>query len=327
MSNRFFDPVNLCLAKPMIRQSSDRILSCQQDRRGFLQGAVACLATSRLTAAPSKPTLVDTHLHCFAGGEDIRFPYHKRAPYRPAVPATPQHLIKCMDDAGVQFAVVVHPEPYQDDHRYLEYCLNVGKGRLKGTVLLFSDRPGSVEKMPDLAKRMDLIAARVHAYAPDRLPPFGKPELRKLWQRATELGLAIQLHFEPRYAPGFEPLIREFRETRVIIDHLGRPFQGTPREHQVVLNWSRFENTIMKFSSLPAKENYPHREIQPVIKQLTDAFGSERMIYGGGFNASATGESYLAAFERGRSYLAHLTSSDQAKILGENAVRLFGFNG
>ena len=63
--------------------------------------------------------------------------------------------------------------------------------------------------MPDLAKRMELIAARVHAYAPDRLPPFGKPELRNLWRQATELGLAVQLHFEPRYAPAFEPLIKE----------------------------------------------------------------------------------------------------------------------
>ena len=296
------------------------------NRRQFLcSTAFTCAASGHLLAASPKPVLVDTHLHCFASPNDDRFPYHERAPYRPQVPATPQHLLKCMDDAGVEFSVVVHPEPYQDDHRYLEYCLGVGKGRLKGTVLLFADRPGSVEKMPDLAKRMDLIAARVHAYSPDRLPPFGKPEMRNLWRQATELGLAMQLHFEPRYAPGFEPLIKEFRDTRVIIDHLGRPFQGTPREHQVVINWSRFDNTIMKLSSLPATGNYPHRDIQPVIKQLTGAFGPNRMIYGGGFGAAATAASYRQAFERGRSYLAHLLSADQAKIMGKNAVRLFQF--
>lgn len=296
------------------------------NRRQLVQSVSAtCLVSRLLTAAPAKRWLVDTHLHCFAGANDERFPYHQRAPYRPDQPATPEHLLQCMDNAGVQYAVVVHPEPYQDDHRYLEHCLNVGKGRLKGTVLLFADRPGSVEKLPELAKRMDLIAARVHAYAPDRLPPFGKPELRKLWRQATELGLAIQLHFEPRYAPGFEPLIKEFRNTRVIIDHLGRPLQGTPREHDVVIRWSRFDNTVMKYSSLPVKENYPHREIQPIIRQLTNAYGADRMIYGGGFNASATGETYRAAFQRGRSYLAHLNSADQAKILGENAVRLFQF--
>ena len=41
----------------------------------------------------------------------------------------------------MDYAVVVHPEPYQDDHRYLEHCLDVGRGKLKGTCLFFADRP------------------------------------------------------------------------------------------------------------------------------------------------------------------------------------------
>ncbi len=235
--------------------------------------------------------------------------------------------LKCMDEAGVASAIVVHPEPYQDDHRYLEHCLDVGKGRLKGTLLLFADRQGSVEKMPTLVRQLDVVSARIHAYAPDRLPPFGKPELRNLWRQAADHGLALQLHFEPRYASGFEPLIKEFRETRVIIDHLGRPFQGTPQEHEAVIRWSRFENTIMKLSSLPSNRVYPHRDIAPIVKRLADAYGAQRMIYGGGFGPAATGESYRAAFGQARSLLAHLPMADQAKILGENATRLFSLGG
>lgn len=299
-------------------------------RRRFLEStAAAALAatTTRQVAVgdDTSPTpLIDTHLHCFAGANDPRFPYHERAPYRPEEPATPEHLFECMDGAGVDFAIVVHPEPYQDDHRYLEHCLDVGGGRLKGTILLFSDREGSLEKMPELCERMSIVCVRVHAYAPDRLPPFGEP-LRRLWRMATENNLAVQIHFEPRYAPGFAPLIREFSNTRVIIDHLGRPFQGTPEEHAVVLQWSRFDNTVMKLSSIPSTRSYPHRDIRPVIRQLTDAWGVERMIYGGGFSADATGESYRAAFERARTYLEHHSREEQAQILGGTAARLFGF--
>ncbi|MFP6693070.1 MAG: amidohydrolase family protein, partial [Pirellulales bacterium] len=269
---------------------------------------------------------VDCHLHCF-GGSDPKFPYHRRAPYRPRVAATPEHLLECMDGAGVDYAIVVHPEPYQDDHRYLEHCLKKGKGRLKGTVLLFSDRGGSLEQLPKLVKQFDVVAVRVHAYAPDRLPPFGKPELRQLWRLATEFGLAVQLHFEPRYAAGFEPLIREFRDTRVIIDHMGRPFQGTPKEHSVVVNWAKFPNTVMKLSSIPDQKKYPHRDIRPVVRQLAESFGADRMIYGGGFHAEASGDSYRAAFEQVRALIAHLSASDQDKILGATAKRLFQFGG
>ena len=304
-------------------------------RRGFLSatsavvGATATFAGEQQVknpepAAPKVP-VIDTHLHCFAGGKDERFPYHPLAPYRPTQAATPEDLLHCMNGAGVDFAVVVHPEPYQDDHRYLEHCLAIGKGRLKGTCLFFADRPGSVEKMPELVKRLGLVAARIHAYAPGRLPPFRQPELRGLWKSIADLGIAVQLHFEPRYAPGFEPFIEEFASTPVIIDHLGRPFQGTPQEHAVVVRWSRFKNTIMKLSAIPEREEYPHRDIRPVIKQLTDAFGADRLLWGGGFNASATPESYRAARELARSHIAHLSAEDQTKVLGGTAARLFKF--
>ncbi len=272
--------------------------------------------------------VIDTHLHCFAGKNDPRFPYHPEGPYEPVEPATGEHLLRCMDEAGVDHALVVQPEPYQDDHRYLRHCLEIGGGKLKGTCLFFADRPGSLDKMTELVKQHDgrIVAARIHAYAPDRLPPFGKPELRALWKHAGDLGLAVQIHFEPRYAPGFEPLIREFSNTTVIIDHLGRPFQGTPDEYAVVLNWAKLPNTVMKLSALPPRDQYPHRDVAPVVKDLVRRFGPDRLIYGGGFGAEATGDSYRAYREKVRSYLVDLTAEDQAKVLGGTAARLFGLD-
>ena len=232
-----------------------------------------------------------------------------------------------MIEADVDDAVVVHPEPYQDDHAYLEHCLDDGSGKLKATCLFFADRPDSLARMADLVRRRpdQIVAARIHAYAPDRLPPFGRPELTAFWKRVGELGLAVQLHFEPRYAPGFEPLIQAFPEAMVIVDHMGRPFQGTPEEHAVVIGWARYPNTIMKLSALPEKEQYPHRDVAPVVKRLADVFGPDRLIYGGGYDAEATGPSYRAYRARAVSYLTHLGESDQMKLTGGNAARLFGF--
>lgn len=104
-------------------------------------------------AATPRSLVVDTHLHCFAGSSDTRFPYHPRAPYRPDAAAPPELLLQRMDGAGVDRAIVVHPEPYQDDHRYLEHCLEVGGERLKGTCLFFADRPASIARMPAFLRR------------------------------------------------------------------------------------------------------------------------------------------------------------------------------
>jgi predicted TIM-barrel fold metal-dependent hydrolase len=299
-------------------------------RRRFLETATSVLIAgshARAGATTGAVPVVDAHLHCFAGKDDPRFPYHPGGPYRPDRAATPEHLLKCMAEAGVDHAIVVHPEPYQDDHRYLEYCLDLGKGKLKGTCLYFAERAGATSRMAELVQRRpgQIVAARIHAYAPGRLPPFGKPELRSFWKAAGDLGLALQLHFEPRYAPGFEPLIREFPAISVIIDHLGRPMQAAPEEYAVVRGWSQLPNTVMKLSSIPPKEQYPHRDVGLIVRDLTERFGADRLIYGGGFGPDATGPSYRASREQLRVYLAHLTAGDQAKILGGTAARLFGF--
>lgn len=291
------------------------------DRRAFL-ASLPLLSVLKSSAAQTTP-IVDTHLHCFAGAKDARFPYHKDAPYQPAESATPEHLLQCMADANVDRAIVVHPEPYQDDHRYLEHCLTVGRGRLQGTCLFFADRANSIEAMRRLAKSQPIVAVRIHAYNPERLPPFEQPELKRFWRTAGELGLAIQLHFEPRYAGGFEQLIRDHSKVTVLVDHMGRPFQGTEKEYQVVLGWAKFPNVVVKLSSVPDRLKYPHRDPGKVIRQLTDRFGAERLMYGGGYSAGATGKSYASERERVRGFLAHLPEAEQHKIFGETAVKIF----
>jgi predicted TIM-barrel fold metal-dependent hydrolase len=297
----------------------------QFTRREALVTAAAFAVGSRLTAAEERTPVVDTHLHCFAGADDRRFPYRKEGPYAPAESATPEHLLKCMEGAGVDFAGVVHPEPYQDDHHYLEHCLTVGKGKLKGTCLFFAEKADTPKRIAELAKKLPLVAVRVHAYNKDRLPPFGKPELQALWKAAADSGLAVQIHFEPRWAEGFEPLIKEFKDVKVYVDHMGRPFQGTPKEHERVLEWGKLANVVMKLSAVPVKTAYPHSDPAPVVKQLTEAYGADRLMYGGGFSATATGESYRKERERIAGMLAHLNEAERAKILGGNAVRLMGF--
>jgi len=299
-------------------------------RRQFIQAAgtfAACFGLPVRAVDEGPVPVIDTHVHCFAGKDSRDYPYHARAPYKPEAALAPETLLERMKQAGVDRAVVVHPEPYQDDHRYLEHCLAVGKDQLKGTCLFFAEDDNAVTAMKGLVQRNPgkIVAVRVHAYAPERLPPFGKPALRRLWQAAADLGLAVQLHFEPRHAPGFEPLIKDFPKTTVIIDHLGRPLQGTPEEHAVVVRWAKYDNTVMKLSAIPDQRQYPHRDVRPIVKELVEAWGPKRLIYGGGFDDKATGESYRTAREAVRVHLAALSADEHALVLGGNAARLFGF--
>jgi predicted TIM-barrel fold metal-dependent hydrolase len=94
----------------------------------------------------------------------------------------------------------------------------------------------------------------------------------------------------------------------------------------VVLGWAKLPNTVMKLAALPAKEQYPHRDVGAIIKDLAERFGPDRLIYGGGFGPGATGATYRAYRERVRSHLTQLSAGDQEKVFGRTAARLFGFD-
>src|SRR5688572_15343066 len=88
------------------------------NRRTFLAGALAAVPTLR--AARPDGILIDTHVHLFSK-DPQRFPYPPDAPYKPD-PQPLEDYVKFVVAARLQHTIIVHPEPYQDDHRYLEYC-------------------------------------------------------------------------------------------------------------------------------------------------------------------------------------------------------------
>lgn len=299
-------------------QPKEPLMNANVHRQSCLPGQ------SDSSGAIHRIPVVDTHVHCFAGKDDRRFPYHADGPYRPQAASTPERLLRLMDAADVDFAILVQPEPYQDDHRYLEHCLTAGSGRLLGTCLFFAGQPRTAHDLRALVDRMPIVALRIHAYNPERLPPFATTEFKNLWRIAADLGLAIQLHFEPRYAPGFEPCLREFPKVPVLADHLGRPFQGSPQEYHQVLRWADFDNVIMKLSCVPQPTVYPHRDPEPIVRSLAAAFGIERLMHGGGFDENVTVSGYREAFTRTADLLPFASQTERAMVLGGNAARLFG---
>jgi predicted TIM-barrel fold metal-dependent hydrolase len=230
-----------------------------------------------------------------------------------------------MDATGIDYGIIVHPEPYQDDHRYLEHCLQVGAGRLKGVALVFADRPGSTAQLPDLVRRTPIVGIRIHAHQADRQPPFGRPELYELWSSASDLGLAVILQFAPPYAGGFEPYVREFADTPVVIDHLGRPNLGTADEFQRVLAFARYPNTFVKYGSLPEPSVFSEQDLRRISDRVVSEWGTDRLIWGGAFDANSTVESYPTMRRRVEALLSNLSDEDLRKVLGANAARLFRF--
>src|SRR5436305_5040339 len=134
-------------------------------RRAFLSGlaAGAAAVSARAATRPAGP-IVDTHVHLFS--PDLkRFPLAPNATYKPT-PLSVEDYVRFAKSVGIDHAVIVHPEPYQDDYRYLEYCFTQEPSPyfFKGTCLFDPTAPDTPDRLATLVgmnpKR--IVALRIH---------------------------------------------------------------------------------------------------------------------------------------------------------------------
>jgi len=280
----------------------------------------ALLFSAAATAAEPHP--IDTHIHLF---DPKRFPYHPNAAYRPGE--------ETLDKYGpfavnvLSHSVIVHPEPYQDDHSYLEYCFQnePRKGFFKGTCLFDALDPKTPDRMAELVKKWPkrIIALRVHATekqpradGPIRDRDLADPRMAQTWAAAAKLGLAIQMHMIPKWMPAVAALTNKTHGVRVIIDHLCRYSQGTPAEYEEVLKFGANKGAYMKFSGLSYSAS---ADLKALCKRIHQSYGADKIIWGGlGMNAPAY-EKQQKAFD---DIWADLTSADRQKIKYRNAAKL-----
>jgi predicted TIM-barrel fold metal-dependent hydrolase len=244
--------------------------------------------------------------------------------YRPAAQTLADYsaFVKTSD---IAHTIIVHPEPYQDDHQYLEYCFEhePRKGFFKGTCLydpLASDTPARIRAVSDR-----IVALRVHATEPDKYPTRSGPirdrdlsseEMRRTWKAVADRGIAVQLHLIPRYAPAVYKLAEQFRNTPVLLDHMARAAQGTPEEFDNVLRLAKLPRVYIKFSG-------PGFDLRPDwVRRAFDTFGAERMMWGGLGHSTAE---YTKAKARFAEAFAFTTDENRRLIQGGNAARLFRF--
>ena len=305
-------------------------------RREFLAGMAGALAATTLAGAAGRPSgpLVDSHVHLFSN--DLkRFPLAPNATYKPA-PLPVEEYVRFAKAAGIDHAVIVHPEPYQDDYRYLEYCFTQepSPGFFKGTCLFdptAHDTPDRIAALVGINPRR-IVALRIHETHKAGTPSLSEgpikdrdmqsPAMKATWRRCRQLGLAIQMHFLPWIAPQIAELAGQFPEMPVILDHLGRMGDGTAAEAAGVLKRAKLPGTWMKFANIgsSSKEKYPFDDVKPMVRRAYDAFGPDRMIWGYFGHDMASFNREVELFDR---MFDFAKEEEREKIRGKNALRLY----
>ncbi len=266
--------------------------------------------------------IIEWNAHMFSSRTDL-YPFHDRAAYTPKPEALSDAplgaYIRRMVEEGIDRAVLVHPEPYGDDHRLALLCVAARPDLFKTTALFYPKDDDAPEKLKNLVKENpdSIVAFRFHAHEGKRnyLNSFKDSNVRNLWKTAGELGLIIELHIGPDYAAQAANLAWEFPEFPVLVDHMAEAKYGSGPDYSDVLRMSELENVYMKLSGLNhyAIDAPLYESVIPFSKWVADAFGPERMVWGSGTPGIVD------------AHLAHWSEEDRAKVKGGNLKRLLGF--
>jgi L-fuconolactonase len=262
--------------------------------------------------------IIEWNTHLFSQDTD-RYPFHPRAVYTPdpeSLSADPlADYLDSMAQRGIDFAVLVHPEPYGDDHRLVRDSLKREPDRFVGTSLFYPQDADAPGKLRDLVQQEPkIIATRFHAHRGKEqyLESFADPGVIALWETAARLGLIVELHIGPNYAAQVVDLIKAHPDCTVLIDHLGEPHLGTEEEYAGVLALAKFDNVYMKLSGLNhfASDAPLYTSAQSFTREVVNVFGPRRMVWGSGTPEIVD------------THLSHFSEAERALVKGDNLARL-----
>lgn len=265
--------------------------------------------------------IIEWNAHIFSR-DTSRYPFHERAVYRPNESRLSDDpladYLQRLDQEGIDRAVIVHPEPYGDDHRLVLDCLKREPERLRGTCLFYPKDADAVSKLRDLvAREPKIVALRFHAHRGKSayLDSFDDAGVRAQWDAAEELGLIVELHIGPDFAAQAEERIREHPKVPVLIDHLAEPHLGHAVDYADVLALGQYEHVYMKLSGLNhfAKDEPLYESARRFTRVVSDAFGPDQMVWGSGSPRIID------------THLSHWSEADRAKVKAGNIQKLLNW--
>lgn len=145
--------------------------------------------------------------------------------------------------------------------------------------------------------------------------------------------LTFDLLIRPPQLPLARNLVAAAPDQRFIVDHIAKP----PIRDQVLEPWATgirqlaaFPNVACKLSGMVTEANpraWQPADFVPYLDIVLEAFGPERLMIGSDWPVCRQAAEYAETLDVVQTYVARLSSDEQAAILGMSAMRWYRIRG
>jgi predicted TIM-barrel fold metal-dependent hydrolase len=275
-------------------------------------------------------TIVDTHVH-YTQPPSAERPY--ALPAGGVTPITPEAVIAAARAIGIDRVVQVTPSPLGFDNRHSFEGAQQHPEAVAGVIgRLDAFAPRLHERLRAFMQQPGAVGVRYtlhHAWAADWLQTR---KLDPLFAAAQEQRVPVFLH-APDQCEQLDRVAREFPGLRLVVDHTalrhgaGRDVSTNFAQWRELIALAKRPNVWMKVSYFPEaaaeSEPYPYPTAQRRFRELFEAVGAGRMMWGSNFPVVTHLCAYEQALEFVRSACDFLGAADRDAILGGNFLRAF----
>lgn len=274
------------------------------------------------------PMRIDAHQHFW---QYSREDYGWISDAMPAIQRDflPGDLKPLLDSAGFQASVAVQARQSLEETAWLLQLANA-HAQIAGVVgwveLCSKDVLGQLE---NFAANPKFVGVR-HVLQDEPDDAFMlREDFRAGLALVNDYSLAYDLLLHPRHLPIAAKLVQQFPEQRFVLDHLAKPFiaEGklSPwREDLQAL--AAFPNVCCKLSGMvtEAKWNaWTAADFTPYLDAALEAFGADRLMIGSDWPVCLLSGDYASTMAIVQEYIAKLSPTEQAKILGGSCARFY----
>lgn len=241
----------------------------------------------------------------------------------------PENLEQTIREAGIDGVISVHARQSVEETDWLIGMAHQNKF-MKGVVGWLPLIQDNIETHLEKYSGENILKGLRHVVQGETDPEF---ILRSDFNRGISLLKKYKLSYDilifERQLPNTIRFVDQHPDQVFVLDHIAKPLIGrnelSPwRENAQEL--AKRENVSCKISGMVTEAdftNWTPEQLLPYFDVILEAFGSDRLLFGSDWPVCLVATSYKNWADLVRKTISTFSETEQTKIMGENAVRIY----
>ena len=272
--------------------------------------------------------IVDAQVHIWAANTPERPWPARHAPHQP-VPFSKDDLLREMDAADVQRAVIVPPSWEGERNDLALEAARLHPDRFAVMGRLDPEAPESRGVLKTWRRQPGMLGLRFTFSRPGMREPLIDGRLEWLWNEAEAAALPIMVMVPRAMVELIDRVAERHSGLKLVMDHLSM-ISGTKDDEAFadldkLLAIAKRPNVGVKATALPCytDDSYPYRRIHGHLRRVYDAFGPKRVFWGTDLTRLPC--SYRQAITLFTEEIPWLTTEDQEWVMGRGVCEWLGW--